>query len=107
MDLSKLGVWFFTDAKARPWLPNRKRIEDFGGFWRYGYLKPSAVIRSFMPLGARKYVLSHRCNGYRQYLSPRAWGDFSSAKNPAEQSDNRFLLGLGVSHKPLVEGLRG
>ncbi|HBP13965.1 MAG TPA: LLM class F420-dependent oxidoreductase, partial [Gammaproteobacteria bacterium] len=25
----------------------------------------------------------------------------------AEQSDNRFLLGLGVSHKPLVEGLRG
>ena len=25
----------------------------------------------------------------------------------AEQSNDRFLLGLGVSHKPLVEGLRG
>ena len=25
----------------------------------------------------------------------------------AEQSNGRFLLGLGVSHKPLVEGLRG
>jgi probable F420-dependent oxidoreductase len=25
----------------------------------------------------------------------------------AEQSQNRFLLGLGVSHAPLVEGLRG
>ncbi|MCE2406665.1 MAG: TIGR03620 family F420-dependent LLM class oxidoreductase [Pseudomonadales bacterium] len=25
----------------------------------------------------------------------------------AEQSDDRFLLGLGVSHQPLVEGLRG
>ena len=25
----------------------------------------------------------------------------------AEQSGNRFLLGLGVSHKPMVEGVRG
>jgi alkanesulfonate monooxygenase SsuD/methylene tetrahydromethanopterin reductase-like flavin-dependent oxidoreductase (luciferase family) len=24
-----------------------------------------------------------------------------------EQSDNRFLLGLGVSHKPMVSDLRG
>ncbi len=27
-------------------------------------------------------------------------------KTLAEQSGNRFLLGLGVSHKPVVEGLR-
>ncbi len=25
----------------------------------------------------------------------------------AEQSDGRFLLGVGVSHRPMVEGLRG
>ena len=28
-------------------------------------------------------------------------------KTLAEQSGNRFLLGLGVSHKPMVEGVRG
>jgi probable F420-dependent oxidoreductase len=31
----------------------------------------------------------------------------AAQKSLAEQSDGRFLLGLGVSHKPLVEGVRG
>ncbi|MFM7121935.1 MAG: TIGR03620 family F420-dependent LLM class oxidoreductase, partial [Gammaproteobacteria bacterium] len=31
----------------------------------------------------------------------------AAQKTLAEQSGNRFLLGLGVSHKPLVEGVRG
>ncbi|GIT33293.1 MAG: hypothetical protein Ct9H300mP3_08240 [Gammaproteobacteria bacterium] len=31
----------------------------------------------------------------------------AAQKSLCEQSNNRFLLGLGVSHKPLVEGLRG
>jgi probable F420-dependent oxidoreductase len=31
----------------------------------------------------------------------------AAQKSLAEQSDDRFLLGLGVSHKPLVEGVRG
>ena len=31
----------------------------------------------------------------------------AAQKTLAEQSNNRFLLGLGVSHKPIVEGVRG
>ncbi|HKC51838.1 MAG TPA: TIGR03620 family F420-dependent LLM class oxidoreductase, partial [Myxococcota bacterium] len=31
----------------------------------------------------------------------------SAQKTLAEQSNGRFLLGLGVSHRPLVEGVRG
>jgi probable F420-dependent oxidoreductase len=31
----------------------------------------------------------------------------AAAKSLAEQSGGRFILGLGVSHRPLVEGLRG
>jgi len=31
----------------------------------------------------------------------------AAQKSLSEQSNNRFLLGLGVSHKPLVEGVRG
>ena len=45
-------------------------------------------------------------NGYYQHLSPRTGCHASLAELLCEQSGGRFLLGMGVSHKPLVEGSR-
>ena len=108
MDLSKLGVWFFTDAMAAPIAADTaKRIEDLGfsALWI-----PETVGRN--PFVHAAWLLANTSSliiatGIAN-IYPREPGVTLAAQNTrAEQSDNRFLLGLGVSHKPLVEGLRG
>lgn len=108
MDLSKLGVWFFTDAMAAPIAADTaKRIEDLGfsALWI-----PETVGRN--PFVHAAWLLANTSSliiatGIAN-IYHREPGVTSAAQNTlAEQSDNRFLLGLGVSHKPLVEGLRG
>ena len=108
MDLSKLGVWFFTDAMAAPIAADTaKRIEDLGfsALWI-----PETVGRN--PFVHAAWLLANTSSliiatGIAN-IYHREQGVTLAAQNTlAEQSDNRFLLGLGVSHKPLVEGLRG
>ncbi|MEC8833411.1 MAG: TIGR03620 family F420-dependent LLM class oxidoreductase [Pseudomonadota bacterium] len=108
MDLSKLGVWFFTDAMAAPIAADTaKRIEDLGfsALWL-----PETVGRN--PFAHAAWLLANTSSlviatGIANIYHREPGVTLAAQNTLAEQSDNRFLLGLGVSHKPLVEGLRG
>ena len=47
------------------------------------------------------------CTGIASIYNRDAGSSMAAAKSLAEQSGNRFVLGLGVSHQPLVESIRG
>jgi probable F420-dependent oxidoreductase len=102
-----LGVWAGTDElSAVETAAFARRVEA----WGYGSLWiPEAVGREVFSASAwllantrRLVIASGIANIYpRDPLSAAA-----AQKGLNEQSDGRFLLGLGVSHIPLVEGVR-
>ena len=108
MQLSPLGVWFFMDRmSAQDAAAAAQRIESLGysALWI-----PETVGRdpfahaAWLLANTKKLVLATGiANVYHREPGVAA----QAQKTLAEQSNNRFLLGLGVSHRPLVEGLRG
>ncbi|MFP6796065.1 MAG: TIGR03620 family F420-dependent LLM class oxidoreductase [Pseudomonadales bacterium] len=108
MDISKLGVWFFTDGMTAPIAADTaKRIEDLGfsALWI-----PETVGRN--PFVHASWLLANTSSliiatGIANIYHREPGVTLAAQSTLAEQSNNRFLLGLGVSHKPLVEGLRG
>ncbi len=108
MDLSNLGVWFFTDRlSARNAAVATRRIEDLGysALWI-----PETVGRDPFAHAAWLLASTERlvvATGIANIYHREPGVALQAQKTLAEQSGNRFLLGLGVSHKPLVEGVRG
>ena len=108
MKIGKLGVWYFTDGMtAREAADCAKRIEDLG----YSTLWiPETVGRN--PFVHASWLLSNTSSlviatGIANIYHREPGVTLAAQLTLAEQSGDRFLLGLGVSHKPLVEGLRG
>jgi|TARA_Y100000031_G_scaffold131269_2_gene151484 probable F420-dependent oxidoreductase len=108
MQIGKLGVWYFFDQyPAALAADHTKRIEALG----YDTLWiPETVGRNPMVLAS--WLLANTRNlkiatGIANIYHREPGVTVCSQKALAEQSDNRFLLGIGVSHKPLVEGVRG
>jgi probable F420-dependent oxidoreductase len=108
MDLGAVGVWYFQDGFSSAEASEAARkIEQLG----YGTLWiPETVGRS--PVATAAWLLSQttRLNLATGIMNiyHREPGVTLAAQNTlAEQSEGRFLLGIGVSHKPLVEGVRG
>ena len=108
MQLGKTGVWFFTDRmNAKAAANTAKRIEELGyaALWipeTFGR-DPFAHAAWLLANTERLVVATGIANIYHRLPGVTA----QAQKTLAEQSDNRFLLGLGVSHRPLVEGARG
>lgn len=108
MDIGKLGVWTFFDALTAPVAAQAaKRIEALG----YGALWiPEAVGRhpfvlaSWLLANTDKLVIA---TGIANIYHREPGVTLAGQNSLNEQSSGRFLLGMGVSHKPLVEGLRG
>jgi probable F420-dependent oxidoreductase len=106
--LIPIGVWTSTDGlTARDAAETAKKIEALGysALWH-----PETVGRD--PL----VHLAHLANATQTLmlatgianLYNRHPGTMKQARNTlAEQSGGRFINGIGVSHKPLVEGVRG
>ncbi|HCO91533.1 MAG TPA: LLM class F420-dependent oxidoreductase [Alphaproteobacteria bacterium] len=108
MQLGKLGVWWATDAmSAVDAAAFAKRLEE----WGYAALWiPEAIGRE--PLAHAAWLLANTdrliiATGIANIYARDARAAFTGQRTLAEQSGNRFLLGLGVSHAPLVEGMRG
>src|SRR5712692_5732243 len=108
MKLSKRGVWAGMDAFTAPEAAAfAKRVEA----WGYGALwipeamgRNSLVHAAWLLANTTKLVIA---TGIANIYA-RDWVAASSAQKALnEQSGGRFLLGLGVSHSPLVEGFRG
>lgn len=108
MDLSRLGVWFFTDGmSAKDAAGVAKRIEQLGysALWI-----PETVGRN--PFVHASWLLANTstlvvATGIANIYHREPGTTLAAQHTLAEQSENRFLLGLGVSHKPMVEGVRG
>ncbi|MDZ7669528.1 MAG: TIGR03620 family F420-dependent LLM class oxidoreductase [Gammaproteobacteria bacterium] len=108
MELGKLGVWYFLDGMpAADAAQAAQRIEKLGysALWI-----PETVGRH--PLVHAGWLLAHTsklvvATGIANIYHREPGVTLAAQMTLAEQSGNRFLLGMGVSHKPLVEGVRG
>src|SRR5579884_3390296 len=108
MDIGKYGVWFFYDGmSAEQSVAFAQKVEKAG----YGALWiPEAVGRE--PFAHAAYLAAHTerlvfATGIANIYARDAVTMAAASKTVAELSGGRFLLGIGVSHKPLVSNLRG
>lgn len=108
MTLGKLGVWTSLDGlSAQDGALFAQRVEG----WGYAAL--------WMPESRGRNVLSHAAwllarterltiaTGIANIYARDAMAMANAQRGLAEQSGGRFLLGMGVSHVPLVATLRG
>lgn len=108
MDTGKLGVWYFFDGlSSEDAAAAAQRIESMG----YGTLwipeavgKSPVVLSSWLLANTKKLNLA---TGIMNIYNREPGVTMAAQRSLAEQSGGRFLLGMGVSHKPLVEGVRG
>jgi probable F420-dependent oxidoreductase len=108
MQFGKLGVWVGMDAmSAKEAAAFAKRVEGWGyaALWLPESRGRNALAHSAWLLAntERLIVATGIANIYAR--DPMAMANGQKGLN--EQSDGRFLLGIGVSHRPMVEGLRG
>lgn len=106
--LATTGVWFFTDglpAGQAAELAGRVESLGFSALWL-----PETVSRD--PFSHIAYLASQTerlvyATGIASIFSRQPGPMKQAAITVAEQTGGRFVLGLGVSHQPMVEGLRG
>jgi probable F420-dependent oxidoreductase len=108
MNIGKLGVWALVNFMSAPdSAAFARRVEA----WGYGTLwVPEITARD--PLVGCSWLLAHtnRLNlatGIVSIYSRDPYAAVNAQYALAEQSGGRFLLGLGVSHGPFVEGVLG
>jgi len=108
MELGKLGVWAGMDGmSAAQAVAFAQRIEagGYGALWIPESRGRNALVHS-------SWLLSHTqrlivATGIANIYARDAMAMANGQRTLAEQSGGRFLLGVGVSHRPMVEGLRG
>ena len=108
MELGRLGVWQATDAMTAAEAADfARRVEA----WGYGVLwipearGRNALVHSAWLLAATTKLIV--ATGIANIYGRDAQAMASAAAGLNEQSGGRFLLGLGVSHAPMVEAMRG
>ena len=108
MPIGRLGVWASMDgmtAAAATALPGRSKVRGYGALWvPESRGRNVLVISSWLLAKTRTLTIA---TGIANIYARDAQATASGQLALAEQSGGRFLLGLGVSHVPLVEGLRG
>ena len=103
MELGKLGVWFFFDGTtSAEAAETAKKIESLG----YSVLwipetvgKNPMVLASWLLANTQDLIIA---TGIANIYHREPSVTLAAQNSLAEQSDNRFLLGIGVSHKPIV-----
>jgi probable F420-dependent oxidoreductase len=107
MNMNKLAVWASVDHLPAPEAAAfARRVEA----WGYGALWiPEAMMREV--LSASGWLLANTsklviATGIASVYARDPQAAFAGQNTLNELSGGRFLLGLGVSHAPLVEGVR-
>jgi len=108
MNLGPLGVWYFLESlPAKDAAAAAQRVEALGysALWipeavgRHAFAQASWLLANTQ----RLIIATGIANIYARDPAATA----AAQKTLAEQSGGRFLLGLGVSHRPMVENVRG
>ena len=105
--IGKLGIWYFTEtmpATAAGEFAARVESLGYGALWLPETVgrDPFAHIGHLLHSTETLTFATGIANIYHRHPGAMA----QAQRTLAEQSGNRFLLGLGVSHAPMVEGLR-
>lgn len=108
MEIGKLGVWFFLDGMAAPQTAEFARTVEKAGYETLWI--PEAVGRE--PFAHAAYLLNNTeslnvATGIANIWARDAYTMAAATNTVAELSGGRFVLGIGVSHKPIVSNLRG
>jgi len=108
MQLGTTGVWYFTETMpALEAAEFARRIESLG----YSTLwLPETMGRNPFVHAAYLFTETSRLNiatGIANIYHRHPGMMAQSQKTLAEQSSDRFLLGIGVSHAPIVSDVRG
>lgn len=108
MQLGPLGVWYFTESLPAPQAAEfAQQVERLGysALWLPEALgrHPFAQCAWLLAKTERLILATGIANIYARDPAASA----AAQKTLAEQSGGRFLLGLGVSHRPMVEAVRG
>src|SRR5581483_3584772 len=108
MDIGKLGVWFFLDTMATTdAVAFVQRLEALGypALWLPEAVGREAFAQAGVVLGRTERIVI--ATGIANIWARDPVAMAAGQKTLAEASGGRFLLGIGVSHAPLVEGVRG
>lgn len=108
MDTGKLGLWYFFDGmSSADAAVAAQRVESlgYGTLWIPETIGKSPVVLSSWLLANTKTL--NVATGIINIYNREPGVTMAAQQSLAEQSGGRFLLAMGVSHKPLVEGVRG
>jgi probable F420-dependent oxidoreductase len=108
MELGKLGVWTGMDAMtAATGAAYAKRVEAWGyaALWLPESRGRNALVHSSWLLAHTEKLIV--ATGIANIYARDPMAMANGQRGLAEQSGGRFLLGVGVSHRPMVEGMRG
>ncbi|HEX6441418.1 MAG TPA: TIGR03620 family F420-dependent LLM class oxidoreductase [Stellaceae bacterium] len=108
MQLGKLGVWAPMDAlSAAEGAEFARKVEAWGysALWLPESRGRNVLVHSSWLLANTKTLVV--APGIANIYARDPMAMASGQRALAEQSGGRFLLGIGVSHAPMVTGLRG
>jgi len=108
MELGRLGVWVGMDGmSAAAAAAFAERVEElgYGALWiPEGRGRNALVLSSWLLSHTKRLIVA---TGIANIYARDAMAMAGGQRTLAEQSGGRFLLGVGVSHRPMVEGVRG
>src|SRR5512132_3784605 len=109
MDLGRVGIWTFVldlqpAARARELAAE---LEDlgYGAIWIPDAVGRDPLVHAALLLGGTNRIAVG--TGIAQIYGRDPMTMTGGWKTVSEAFPGRFVLGLGVSHQPMVEGLRG
>jgi len=108
MTLGRLGVWYATDKLNGAQLGDLMRTIEKNGYAAFWY--PESRGYESMSLAATLLSQSKKLTVGSSIANIYARDPFTARRAMVSLNDlygGRFILGLGVSHIPMVEGLRG
>ena len=108
MTLGKLGVWQGLDglsAKDALAFAQRTEARGYRVLWTPESRGRNVLVNAaWLLAGTTTLTIA---TGIANIYARDAMAAANAQRGLAEQSGNRFLLGLGVSHKPMVSDMRG
>ena len=108
MELGRLGVWVGMDGmSAAAAAAFAEHVEElgYGALWiPEGRGRNALVLSSWLLSHTKRLIVA---TGIANIYARDAMAMAGGQRTLAEQSGGRFLLGVGVSHRPMVEGVRG
>jgi probable F420-dependent oxidoreductase len=108
VDIGRFGIWTFLDAL--PAAAAQEAVRDveslgFGAVWIPEALARDVLTHAGILLAGSKHIVV--ATGIANVWARDAMAMAAAQKTLCEAYPERFLLGIGVSHQPLVQGMRG